>query len=147
VEVPAIHAPIHTPAVSLPKPVDDGTWTFDEKGVPICQYGKTPYFAMETDGTSTAKAGKKTEDDTVMSDWKALRDMYGAELHRLDSRGSGFVADPSCVECSRHDNVRFRCMDCLSNDMLCSTCTLNIHDCLPLHHIQVYSFVFPCYLS
>jgi hypothetical protein len=77
-----------------------------------------------------------------MSDWKALRDVFGAELHRLDSRGPGFLADPSCVECGKHDDVRYRCMECHGDDMVCSSCMLSIHDRSPLHHIQVSRWPF-----
>jgi hypothetical protein len=74
-----------------------------------------------------------------MADWKPLQDVYGAELHCLDARGPGFVIDPSCVECGKHDDVRFCCLDCHGGDMLCSTWTLNVHHRMPLHHIEVRS--------
>jgi hypothetical protein len=58
-EIPAPYIPI--PTVSLPMPVNNHAWAFDDKGVPIRRYGSTAYFAMETDGTSTANAGENTE--------------------------------------------------------------------------------------
>jgi hypothetical protein len=55
-EIPAVHH-VPIPTVSLPLPVNDGAWTFDDKGVPIRQYASTPYFAMEADGASTTESG------------------------------------------------------------------------------------------
>jgi hypothetical protein len=72
-----------------------------------------------------------------MSQWRALRDEFGDELHRLDSRGDQFFAKAGCVDCGTTDGARYRCQECLHGHMLCAGCTCFRHRLIPFHQIEV----------
>jgi hypothetical protein len=74
---------------------------------------------------------------TTMSNWRDLRDQYGNELHRLNSRGPTFLADGCCSSCHTTTNVLFRCSECSYGRMLCASCMRVAHQHLPFHHIEV----------
>lgn len=60
---------------------------------------------------------------------------------RHDGRGAA-SAQPACWDClkARRDEkgkAEFRCLDCLTIDMVCQECMVRRHHSLPLHRIQV----------
>jgi hypothetical protein len=72
-----------------------------------------------------------------MNKWRALRDEFGDELHRLDSRGDMYLKNASCAICHTRSGVSVRCMDCSFGRMLCSSCMCTSHRFTPFHHIEV----------
>jgi hypothetical protein len=74
-----------------------------------------------------------------MNRWRALRDEFGDELHRLDSRGNVYLADPCCAMCGSQTSASFRCMDCCFGRILCSQCMCMSHRYTPFHNIEVRS--------
>jgi hypothetical protein len=73
-----------------------------------------------------------------MSQWRELRDEFGDELHRLDSRGEAYLQDARCIQCGTSSHVSFRCTECCYGHMLCSSCICVCHTRLPFHQIQVW---------
>jgi hypothetical protein len=78
-----------------------------------------------------------TSQPSPQAQWKALRDAFGEELHRHDSRGSTYLANARCRDCGTQDGVCHRCTECMYGDLLCVSCLITRHRYQPFHHVEV----------
>lgn len=79
--------------------------------------------------------------DFPLSAWIPFRDEYLDEMLRLEGRGGPLLSEV-CFLCRAATNPEFRCAeDCCGGGMTCRECTLASHKRLPLHWIEVCSFI------
>jgi hypothetical protein len=71
------------------------------------------------------------QDDLLFS-WMAERDKYLAEMIMLDARGH----EDLCTQCGASD-APFRCLECMGDDLFCTSCLVSNHKRSPFHIIQV----------
>ena len=72
-----------------------------------------------------------------MTKWLEDRDMYLHELIRLDGCGDQFIV---CRLCQLLD-PKYRCKECFGGEMFCGKCLVELHACMPFHHIEVGLFL------
>ncbi|KAJ7576448.1 hypothetical protein C8J56DRAFT_800049, partial [Mycena floridula] len=70
-------------------------------------------------------------------EWKKDIPLFVEELLRLDGRGDSFDTS-RCPDCN-HAQPRYRCPECLSDNLRCSPCILKRHHQNPLHRIEVWT--------
>jgi len=76
-----------------------------------------------------------------MQEWLRERDLFLAELLRLDGRGD-YAAINICSQCNRR-TPDIRCKDCHGGQLFCSECTRARHEYHPLHRVEVSSLLLP----
>lgn len=70
-----------------------------------------------------------------MRSWRDEIDHFLDEMIRLKGRGE-YRVQWHCSEC-RQASPEFRCGDCFTDELLCGTCIMAIHNQNPLHRIEV----------
>lgn len=74
-----------------------------------------------------------------MHEWAERRQEYLDEFLRLD--GLGDIEDePVCASCTVLPGI-YRCKDCFGGQLHCGACAVQLHRLLPLHRIEVSSFL------
>ncbi|KAF8133031.1 hypothetical protein EV363DRAFT_1397923 [Boletus edulis] len=79
--------------------------------------------------------------------WLESRDMFSTELLRLEGRGD-YACQDYCPTC-RLGGAVYRCSDCVTCELFCSSCTIKNHQLNPLHCIKKWNGVYfePCTLN
>lgn len=71
--------------------------------------------------------------DKPLRHWRAERELFLEELIRLEGRG--ITANDHCELC-RNEGI-YRCVDCLTIQLLCGRCLTSVHSFNPFHVIEV----------
>jgi hypothetical protein len=141
---PRLTVTVARPALPvLSQPPVGARWDFEESSRPADDHSGVKYVVTDARDNSVSsssciiRCGTYYSQDFPLERWRELRDDFGLELHRLDSRGDAFHHVAACAGCGRLDGVVYCCEECMHGDMLCRDCVLTRHDRLPLHLIEV----------
>ncbi|KAF7783272.1 hypothetical protein Agabi119p4_2648 [Agaricus bisporus var. burnettii] len=83
-----------------------------------------------------------------MSSWREQIDEFLDELLRLEGRGD-YASHGICLECHER-RPEYRCSDCSTDELYCSSCVVALHKRNPLHRIEKWTqpgFFIPTTLS
>ncbi|KAI0653954.1 hypothetical protein C8Q70DRAFT_1048186 [Cubamyces menziesii] len=146
VPLPTCDAPSAIPALNEDATLD---WLGHSDGVfeppQIGASAPDPFFlesdpeAGEGDGVLPLEEGatRYMTSDEPMKLWISRRDVYLGELLRHDGRGCyGRNRCESCPDGVDGGSANIRCLDCLSDAHVCSTCAVQRHVHNPWHRVQ-----------